>query len=163
MWRQIVSWEPEGRYCRPKIFRWEPERRYFYTKSIAIVPFWFWTEHLSNGNNTLLAFNWRNALENIYLLTHPWITNWHVRSSYSLKKVVHEYYKGTYNVGDKKYFKMTRKNLFSILQSVENEVSNFQSQSRIMNSFISDQGNFSGIINARWWLTIQQFLSIESS
>ena len=24
----IVSWEPEGRYCKSKMFRWEPEGRY---------------------------------------------------------------------------------------------------------------------------------------
>ena len=42
----VVSWEPEGRYCRSKMFRWEPERRYCCTKSIAIAPFWFSTEHL---------------------------------------------------------------------------------------------------------------------
>ena len=37
----IVSWEPEGRYCSSKIFRWEPEGRYCCTKSMAIAPFWF--------------------------------------------------------------------------------------------------------------------------
>ena len=42
----IVSWEPEGRYCRPKMFRWEPEGRYRCTKSMAISQFWFSTEHL---------------------------------------------------------------------------------------------------------------------
>ena len=42
----IVRWEPEGRYCSTKMFRWEPEGRYRCTKSMAIVPFWFSTEHL---------------------------------------------------------------------------------------------------------------------
>ena len=42
----IVSWEPEGRYCRWKMFRWEPEGRYCYWLCTSIVPFWFSTEHL---------------------------------------------------------------------------------------------------------------------
>ena len=44
--KQIVSWEPEGRYCSSKMFRWEPEGQYCCTKSMAIAPFWFSTEHL---------------------------------------------------------------------------------------------------------------------
>ena len=42
----IVSWEPEGRYCRSKMFRWEPEGRYCHRLCTAIAPFWFSTEHL---------------------------------------------------------------------------------------------------------------------
>ena len=41
----FVSWEPEGRYCSSKMFRWEQEGLYRCTKSIAITPFWFSTEH----------------------------------------------------------------------------------------------------------------------
>ena len=44
-YQDIVSWEPEGRYCISKMFRWEPEGRYRCTKSMAIAPFWFSTEH----------------------------------------------------------------------------------------------------------------------
>ena len=40
-----VSSEPEGPYCSSKMFRWEPEGRYRWTKSMAIAPFWFSTEH----------------------------------------------------------------------------------------------------------------------
>ena len=42
----IVSWEPEGRYCRSKMFRWEPEGRYCHWRCTAIAPFWFSMEHL---------------------------------------------------------------------------------------------------------------------
>ena len=42
----IVSWEPEGRYCRWKMFRWEPEGRYCHWLCTAIAPFWFSMEHL---------------------------------------------------------------------------------------------------------------------
>ena len=42
----VVSWEPEGRYCRSKMFRWEPEGRYCHWLCTAIAPFWFSTEHL---------------------------------------------------------------------------------------------------------------------
>ena len=42
----VVSWEPEGRYCSSKMFHWEPEEHYFCTKSIAIAPFWVSMEHL---------------------------------------------------------------------------------------------------------------------
>ena len=42
----IVSWEPEGRYCRSKMFRWEPEGRYCHWLCTAIAPFWFSMEHL---------------------------------------------------------------------------------------------------------------------
>ena len=42
---QIVSWEPEGRYCSSKMFRWEPEGGHHCTKSMSIAPFWFSTEH----------------------------------------------------------------------------------------------------------------------
>ena len=55
----LVSWEPEGRYCRSKMFRWEPEGRhchwlctaiaygtYCHWLCTAIAPFWFSTEHL---------------------------------------------------------------------------------------------------------------------
>ena len=41
----IVSWEPEGRYCRSKMFHWEPERGYCNWLCTAIAPFWFSTEH----------------------------------------------------------------------------------------------------------------------
>ena len=41
-----VSWEPEGRYCRSKMFRWEPEGRYCHWLWTAIAPFWFSMEHL---------------------------------------------------------------------------------------------------------------------
>ena len=44
--KHIVSWEPEGRYCRSKIFHWEPEGRYRHTLCTAIAPCWFSTEHL---------------------------------------------------------------------------------------------------------------------
>ena len=39
--RNIVSWEPEGRYQYSKMFHWEPEGRYHCTKSVVIVPFLF--------------------------------------------------------------------------------------------------------------------------
>ena len=42
----IVSWEPEGHFCRWKMFRWEPEERYCHTFCTAIGPFWFSTGHL---------------------------------------------------------------------------------------------------------------------
>ena len=42
----IVSWEPEGRYCRSKMFLWEPEGRYRHTLCTATAPFWFSMEHL---------------------------------------------------------------------------------------------------------------------
>ena len=42
----FVSWEPEGRYCRSKMFCWEPEGRYCHWLCTAITPFWFSTEHL---------------------------------------------------------------------------------------------------------------------
>ena len=42
----IVSWEPEGRYCRSKMFPWEPEGRYCHWFCTAIAPFWFSREHL---------------------------------------------------------------------------------------------------------------------
>ena len=42
----IVSWEPEGRYCRSKMFCWEPEGRYCHWLCTAIVSFWFSMEHL---------------------------------------------------------------------------------------------------------------------
>ena len=42
----IASWEPEGRYCRSKMFRWEPEGRNRHTLCTAIAPFWFSTEHI---------------------------------------------------------------------------------------------------------------------
>ena len=42
----MTYWEPEGRYQYSKMFRWEPEGRYnCCTKSKAIAPFWFSTEH----------------------------------------------------------------------------------------------------------------------
>ena len=41
-----VIWEPEGRYCRPKMFHWDPEERYCHTLCTVIAPFWFSTEHL---------------------------------------------------------------------------------------------------------------------
>ena len=44
--QHIVSWEPEGRYCRSKMFRWEPEGRYCHWLCTAIVPLWFSMEHL---------------------------------------------------------------------------------------------------------------------
>ena len=53
----IVSWEPEGRYCRSKMFCWEPEGRYCHWHCTAIASFWFSMEHLWTGNNTLLALN----------------------------------------------------------------------------------------------------------
>ena len=43
--RDIVSWEPEGRYQYSKMFRWEPEGRHCCKKPMAIAPFWFSTEH----------------------------------------------------------------------------------------------------------------------
>ena len=42
----FVSWEPEGRYCRSKMFRWEPQGRYCHWFCTAIAPFWLPTEHL---------------------------------------------------------------------------------------------------------------------
>ena len=42
----IVSWEPEGRYCRSKMIRWEPEGRYRLRLCTAIAPFWFSTDRL---------------------------------------------------------------------------------------------------------------------
>ena len=42
----IVSWEPEGHYCRSKMFHWEPEGCYCHWLCTAIAPFWFSTEHL---------------------------------------------------------------------------------------------------------------------
>ena len=42
----IVSWEPEGRYCRSKMFCWEPDGRYCHWLCTVIAPFWFSTEHL---------------------------------------------------------------------------------------------------------------------
>ena len=42
----IVSWEPEGRYCRSTMFRWEPEWRYCHWLCTVIAPFWFSTKHL---------------------------------------------------------------------------------------------------------------------
>ena len=45
----IVSWEPEGRYCRSKMFRWEPEGRYCHWLCTAIAPFSFSTEHLCSA------------------------------------------------------------------------------------------------------------------
>ena len=42
----IVSWEPEGRYCRSKMFHWEPEGRYWHWLCTSIAPFWFSMDHL---------------------------------------------------------------------------------------------------------------------
>ena len=42
---EVVSWEPEGRCQYSKMFSWELEGRYRCTKSLAIAPFWFSTEH----------------------------------------------------------------------------------------------------------------------
>ena len=58
----IVSWEPEGRYCSSKMFRWEPEGRYCCIKSMAIAPFWFSMEHLW----TAIAPFWLST-DDIYL------------------------------------------------------------------------------------------------
>ena len=55
----IVSWEPEGCYCRSKMFHWEPEGRYCHWLCTAIAPFWFSTEHLWVCHNALLALNWQ--------------------------------------------------------------------------------------------------------
>ena len=45
-WCDIIIWEPERHYQYSKMFHWEPEGHYHCTKSMAIVPFWFSTEHL---------------------------------------------------------------------------------------------------------------------
>ena len=43
----IVIWDPEGGYQYSKMFHWETEGRYYScTKSMAIAPIWFSTEHL---------------------------------------------------------------------------------------------------------------------
>ena len=56
----FVSWEPEGHYCKSKMFCWEPEGRYRHRLCTAIIaPFWFSMEHLWTSNNALLALNWR--------------------------------------------------------------------------------------------------------
>ena len=60
----IVSWEPEGHYCSSKMFRWEPEGGYCCTKSMAIVPFWFSTEHLWSS----IAPFWLSADDIIHAL-----------------------------------------------------------------------------------------------
>ena len=44
--KNIVSWEPEGRYCRSKMFRWEPEGRYCHWLCTAIAPFLFSTDDI---------------------------------------------------------------------------------------------------------------------
>ena len=66
---EIVSWEPEGRYCSSKMFRWEPEGHYFCTKSMAIAPFWFSTEHLWSA----LAPFWLSADE-ISVISYYFLT-----------------------------------------------------------------------------------------
>ena len=42
----IVNWEPEGRYCRSKMFHWEPEGRYCHWLCTAIAPFWLSTDDM---------------------------------------------------------------------------------------------------------------------
>ena len=62
----IVSWEPEGRYCRSKLFCWAPEGRYCHWLCTAIAPFWFSTElfsaiapfWLSTDNISFLSLKW---------------------------------------------------------------------------------------------------------
>ena len=56
----IVSWEPEGRYCRSTMFRWEPEGRYslpltLYSDRVLLVL----NKTSLSCNNALLALNWR--------------------------------------------------------------------------------------------------------
>ena len=64
---QLVSWEPEGRYCSSKMFRWEPEGHYCCTKSMAIAPFWFSMEHLWSA----IAPFWLSADE-LWLVGSPY-------------------------------------------------------------------------------------------
>ena len=45
LYSHIVCWEAEGCYHYSTMFCWEPEALYHCTKSMAIVPFWFSTEH----------------------------------------------------------------------------------------------------------------------
>ena len=59
---QIVSWGPEGHYCRSKMFRWEAEGRYCHRFCTAIAPFWFFNGTSLNCNNALLVLNWQNEV-----------------------------------------------------------------------------------------------------
>ena len=57
---EIVSWEPEGRYCSSKMFRWEPEGRYRCTKVDGDSALLVLNGTSLNFNNALLALNWRD-------------------------------------------------------------------------------------------------------
>ena len=50
----------KGVIAAQRCFRWEPEGRYCCTKSMAIAPFWFSTEHCWSAITALLALNWRH-------------------------------------------------------------------------------------------------------
>ena len=61
----IDIWEPEGRFHYSMMFHWEPEGHNCCTKSVAIAPFWFSTEHRLTS---LTPFwfstdNWRTNIE----------------------------------------------------------------------------------------------------
>ena len=67
----IVSWEPEGHYCRSKMFRWEPEGRCCCTKSMAIGPIRYCLYKV-NGNSALLVLNGTSLICNSALLALSW-------------------------------------------------------------------------------------------
>ena len=71
-----ASWDPEGRYHYSKMFHWEPEGHYHCTKSMAIAPFWFSTEHRCSFNALL-----------ILSLRH--IVSWEPEGRYCTSKMFH--------------------------------------------------------------------------
>ena len=57
----VVSWEPEGRYCRSKMFHWEPEGRYCHRLGGVDSALLVLNGTSLSCNNALLALNWRCA------------------------------------------------------------------------------------------------------
>ena len=55
----IISWKPEGRYCRSKMFHWEPEGRYRHRLCTVIAAIWFSSLNGTSLNidSALLALN----------------------------------------------------------------------------------------------------------
>ena len=77
-WNRIVSCELEGCYHYTTLFRWEPEGRYRCTKSMAMAPFWFSTEHrwtaltARSGSQATNILEFSLELWNLNLETAVW-------------------------------------------------------------------------------------------
>ena len=65
----FVSWEPKGRYCNSKMFRLRTRRATITVQSL-------------NGNNALLALNWRLSFLCIKMIQNGIIAKKHSRSNF---------------------------------------------------------------------------------